>query len=114
MEYTQPTLAELYDLKADILKFPHHGLTAMASAFLDEVKPEFVFITHGTYDTARGQEQMKNRGYHRVAFATLGMIIMQTDGTKWIVRQEILPERQAFYEKYMKKNSWIQPLEELN
>ncbi len=94
-------LAELYDLKADILKYPHHGMSVIEPVFLDEIRPEFVFFTHGAGDTHSAQVQIYEAGYERMCFATWGTITMQTDGTKWIVKQEILPEFTEIAEKYV-------------
>jgi hypothetical protein len=35
-----------------------------------------------------------------MSFATWGMITMQTDGKKWIVSQEILPEKKEVADTY--------------
>ena len=95
------TLTELYDLKADILKYPHHGLSLLAKEFLAEIQPEFVFFTHGAGDTRRAQTQIINNATDRMAFATWGLITLQTDGTKWIVRQDILPEMEEAAANYV-------------
>ena len=105
----QKVLAELYDLKADILKYPHHGLGRMEQAFMEKIDPEYVVITHGSYDSGVAQEQLRDNGYHRFAFASWGIIVMQTDGHKWIVRQEILPEIRDYIERYLKEHDWIRP-----
>ena len=94
-------LAELYDLKADILKYPHHGMSVIEPVFLDEIQPEFVFFTHGAGDTHRAQVQIYNAGYERMYFATWGTITMRTDGTKWIVKQDLLPEFVDIAKKYV-------------
>ena len=94
-------LAELYDLKADILKYPHHGMSVIEPVFLDEIRPEFVFFTHGAGDTHNAQVQIYQAGYERMCFATWGTITMRTDGTKWIVKQEILPEYTEIAERYV-------------
>lgn len=105
----QKVLAELYELKADILKYPHHGLAPMEPAFMNEVDPEYVVITHGSYDSARAQDQLRDAGYHRVVFANWGIVVMQTDGQKWIVHQELLPERQDYADRYLREHDWIRP-----
>ena len=96
----QPILAELYDLKADILKYPHHGVVAMHKAFLDAADPEYVFFTHGTKNTLDAQKHLVRNGYTRMTFATWGMITLQTDGTKWIVRQDLLPNMEKYAKNY--------------
>ena len=105
----QKVLAELYDLKADILKYPHHGLGRMEEPFMREIDPEFVVITHGAWDSNIAQEQLREAGYHRLTFATWGIVVMQTDGSRWIVHQEIMPERQEFADMYLQEHDWIRP-----
>ena len=97
----QRILADRYGLKADILKFPHHGLNAANYAFLSAVRPEYVFFTHGSFDTREAQTDLARRGYTRMTFATWGMITMQTDGQKWIVSQDVKPELAEHARKYV-------------
>ena len=97
---SQIKLARLYDLKTDILKYPHHGMSTMAAEFIREADPEYVFFTHGAGDTRNSQAFLIHNGYTRMSFATWGMITMQTDGTKWIVRQDILPDKQKIFDTY--------------
>ena len=107
--YAQKVLAGLYDLKADILKYPHHGLAGLDQAFMDNVDPEYVVISHGSTDTVLAQDFLRKTGYHRVAFASWGIIVMQTDGQKWIVRQEIVPRLQDYSVWFHQRNDWIEP-----
>ena len=97
---SQILLARLYDLKADILKYPHHGMSKMAADFYREVDPEYTFFTHGAGNTKEAQALLIHNGYTRMSFATWGMITMQTDGKKWIVSQEILPEKKEVADTY--------------
>ncbi len=99
--YDELILVNHYDLKADVLKYPHHGMSVLAKEFLEEIDPEYIIFTHGAGDTKRAQAQMIDSGYNRMAFATWGTIILQTDGTKWIVKQEILPEYQDIAKRYV-------------
>ena len=95
-------LAELYDLKADILKYPHHGMSLLQLEFQDAVQPEYVFFTHGAGDTKKAQAELFEWfGIDRMNFATWGTIILQTDGTKWIVRQELKPDYVDIAERYV-------------
>ena len=96
----QPKLAELYDLKADILKYPHHGTVILHNDFLRDVDPEYVVFTHGTKNTLDAQRQLVRFGYDRMAFATWGLITLQTDGHKWIVRQDVAPDLAEYAKKY--------------
>ena len=97
---SQILLARLYDLKTDLLKYPHHGMSIMAAEFMREADPEYTFFTHGAGNTRDSQALLIHNGYTRMSFATWGMITMQTDGTKWIVRQDILPEMKEIAETY--------------
>ena len=96
----QGVLAELYDLRADILKFPHHGVRPAVQAFLDAVRPEYVFFTHGTKNTLDAQKQLVKKGYERMTFASWGLITAQTDGEKWIVWQDVKPDLAEYARKY--------------
>ena len=97
---SQIMLARLYDLKTDILKYPHHGMSTIAADFMRDTDPEYVFFTHGAGDTRMSQAYLIHNGYTRMSFATWGMLTMQTDGKKWIVRQDIFPEMQKVAETY--------------
>ncbi len=103
----QQVLEELYDLDADILKFPHHGMGTVHIGFLPEVDPEFAFITHGSINTKKAQNTLRKYGCTRFSFATWGVITMQTDGKKWIVSQEYDPAKDKFITKYLREHKWI-------
>ena len=68
--------------------------------FYREVDPEYTFFTHGAGNTKEAQALLIHNGYTRMSFATWGMITMQTDGKKWIVSQEILPEKKEVADTY--------------
>lgn len=85
---TQNLLAEeagMLDLKADILKFPHHGYANMQDPFLDMVSPEFVICTGGKIDTT-GIEQLRKR---KIPFllTTRGVTRLATDGSVWLIER---------------------------
>lgn len=73
-------------LHADILKFPHHGITAMVSDFLMAVNPSFVFVTNRFWGTDKANKQLKK---YEIPFMhhSIGTIIMETDGKDWYVEQ---------------------------
>ena len=99
-QISQGVLAELYDLKADVLKYPHHGMSNARQEFLDEIDPEYVFFTHSASDTKRAQRFLIQNGYTWINFATWGPIYIRTDGNKWTVRQEYLPGRENMPKTY--------------
>ena len=98
---SEKLLTEMYNLKADILKYPHHGQSKLEEAFYADVAPELVFFTHGAGNTQMAQKQLGSLGMHRMLFATWGVITMQTDGTKWIVKQDLLPDFVQVAETYV-------------
>ena len=101
-ERGQPILAEMHDLKADIMKYPHHGVSLNQEVFLDEVAPEFVFIPHGAIETKPGQKQLAERGIP-VMFANWGTIILQSNGEKWIVEQVLTDKMKEYAANYQLK-----------
>lgn len=74
-------------LKADILKAPHHGITAVQSDFMDAVAPEFVVVTNHEEDAPNMKYQLETRGIPGMYCAD-GAVIMETDGRDWYVWQE--------------------------
>ena len=106
----QAVLAETCHLKADILKYPHHGLAVMNDDFLREINPGYVFITCNSIRSLFGQKMLRDNGYHRVSFTTWGMISMRTDGTKWIVSQDVDPDLSWYCSWFLNVNQWIQPI----
>ena len=86
--YAQGRLAELHELKADIMKAPHHGLGGISPRFLQNVDPEFIFITNGSADTKAAVNTMTNYGYNRYLCASWGEITLRCNGKKWIIYQE--------------------------
>ena len=77
-------------LEADILKMPHHGLTACVPEFLEAVDPAYAIITHSAKNEQTGCKnavrQLKNRGVP-YSFTYQGRIVCETDGKEWYVRQ---------------------------
>ncbi len=97
----QRLFADKYDLKADILKVPHHGVSLIETEFLENVDPEFAVITNGSINTEDVQEELMKAGIP-FYFATWGPILLETDGEKWIVDQKRFPERGKYIERYIR------------
>ena len=74
-------------LKADIMKAPHHGITAVQTDFMDAVAPEFVLVTNHEEDAPNMKYQLETRGIPGLYCAD-GAVIMETDGRDWYVWQE--------------------------
>ena len=107
----QAILAEMYDLKADICKYPHHGLGIMDPDFLAKIDPEYVFIPSGSILSLFGQQMLWENGYHRVSFASWGVITMRTDGEKWIVSQDLNPDLACYISIFLRLSEWIEPVQ---
>jgi hypothetical protein len=43
-----------------------------------------------------------------MSFTSWGIITLQTDGRKWIVRQDFLPDRCSEAGYYLRGHSWIE------
>lgn len=97
--WSQKKLAENNNLKADVLKFPHHGLSPVMMEFLENVSPEYTVFTHGYANTKRSQQQMDKYGID-YDFATWGPIHLSTDGTYWLVEQTLTDEGIQYAQKY--------------
>ncbi len=73
-------------LKADILKYPHHGYIAMPGDLLKKIAPDYAYITNKQSGTPDANKQLKQR---KIPFnhTTVGPIVMVTDGVDWYIRQ---------------------------
>ena len=77
--------AENLDLRADILKFPHHGYKPMQAGFLDMVSPSLVMCTCGDAKS-EGILQLKER---KIPYQMTANQItrLATDGKVWTVEK---------------------------
>jgi len=73
-------------LDADILKAPHHGVSAMVSDFITAVSPELLFINNDRNDAKEGITQAKKLDLPALCTGD-GSIVLETDGTDWLVMQ---------------------------
>jgi len=78
-------IADQPDLKADVLKFPHHGYNNMQPGFLSLVDPELVVITSGR-GSANGAAQLKEQKITHY-FAENGILRLATDGNVWLLER---------------------------
>ena len=84
------------DKPAGLLSVPYPGSkTKTAQSVLEELLRK-----HGAANTRDAQALLIHNGYTRMSFATGGLITLQTDGTKWIVRQDIRPDMVEIAETY--------------
>lgn len=76
------------ELKADVIKIPHHGITPVEPEFLNAVSPAFAVITNynDPKRLSKTTTQLEGRGIPYV-FSGEGTVTMETDGTDWLVRQ---------------------------
>ena len=76
-------------IKADVAKFPHHGLTPFVTEFLDIVDPEFLFATNKTSDEVRKARNQINNRKLPAKFSGDGTIVLECDGTDWYIYQKL-------------------------
>lgn len=88
VQTAQLYIAQTHDLKADIFKWPHHGLNKVYREFWENVDAEYAFITHGYMNTMESQAQLNKYGIPH-DFATWGVIHLSTDGDYWLVDQQL-------------------------
>ena len=76
------------EIKADIVKAPHHGLTAFVTEYLDIVDPEFIFITNYKDDT---KALVNQANYRDIPYkhSGSGTITLVTDGEDWYINQAL-------------------------
>ena len=79
-------LAEEYDVKADIMKYPHHGIDTIPPVFIQEVAPEFAFLTHATRGSEKGQQSLLWFGVP-YDFTTEGILHFTTNGEYWLIER---------------------------
>ena len=77
-------------MHAQIMKFPHHGYTIARSGFLDDVDPEFSYVTSRQKMTKNANAQLRARRI-RFKHTSLGPLTLVTDGTDWYIWQENAP-----------------------
>ena len=84
----QRSIAQRADLRADVLKVPHHGVDAMNSTFLTAVSPAMAVITNARRGTAKVRRQL-DRKEIPFALAGEGAVCLSCDGQDWAM--ETLP-----------------------
>ena len=75
-------------LKADLLKYPHHGKTALEEEFLRAVNPEAAIITNKTVADWGGVRYLAAKGIPYIYTNQTGVYLhLVTDGEHWIAEQ---------------------------
>lgn len=75
-------------LKADILKYPHHGVDKAGWNFLKHVGAELAVITNSRYNVKVTRKDAEKRDLPLV-YTYNGPITFRCDGTIWLVDQQI-------------------------
>ena len=88
-------------LKADVLKYPHHGQKPLQEDFTKAVSPVLALITHGSANSKEGQKWLDKHSIP-FKFATWGLISLYSDGQTIKVCQQLSPETQAIKERWEK------------
>ncbi len=70
-------------LKADILKYPHHGLEGLTQAYRNAVDPLFMVVTNNQQD--REGLRYIRLSHIPTAWTVPGFVHLVTDGETWIV-----------------------------
>lgn len=73
-------------LKADILKYPHHGVDKAGWNFLKHVGAELAVITNSRYNVKVTRKDAEKRDLPLI-YTSNGVIRLQCDGQMWLVDQ---------------------------
>ncbi|MBR4069216.1 MAG: MBL fold metallo-hydrolase [Clostridia bacterium] len=84
-EYYTATLSP-EELKADLLKVPHHGITAVNSDFLTAVDPAMAVVPNTAKNGAKAKRQLDRREIPTL-YSGDGTVYFATDGTDWYMWQ---------------------------
>lgn len=100
---TQHLLTRAYGsaLKADLLKYPHHGVEKLLPAFQEAVSPSFALIPHGAGESRPAQEVLNKMGTP-YRYATWGLIHVQSNGEQLFVSQHLTEEGQKYQQRALK------------
>ena len=71
-------------IRADILKYPHHGQVKLHDPFMDAISPSFV-ILNGANEVMTGGKNYLNRNKVPYLISYQGLIRLRTDGQIWVV-----------------------------
>ena len=71
-------------IKADILKYPHHGQVKLYDPFLEAIDPEVAFM-NGASGVMDGAEKYLDKHGVPYLIGYQGLTRMRTDGTIWVV-----------------------------
>ena len=75
------------ELRAEILKYPHHGRSALSNAFLKAVSPAAAVITNGKVDWNGVQFLKQNKIPYFFTYYKDTVIHLWTDGNTWVIEQ---------------------------
>ena len=73
------------ELKADVLKYPHHGLERLEDGYLAAVSPLYFLVTNNQR-TTEGKKYITRSGIP-CAWTVPGLVVLTTDGTTWLVER---------------------------
>ena len=82
------------NLRADILKAPHHGIATIVDEFLGAVQADMIFVPNMKENTAKFNNYMKVHAPDTtLLYCGDATICMETDGTDWYVWQDLPQEK---------------------
>ena len=84
-------------IKADILKYPHHGQVKLDDRFLELIDPELVFMNGDSGVMEGAKKYLKKHGIpYLIGYD--GLTRMRTDGRIWVV--DYMREKETDRETY--------------
>ena len=73
----------------DIVSAPNHGKDVFLNKFIDNLTPEYVFVTNYNNDAVKNITKQLTRRNIKIGYAGSGTIHMATDGTDWYIYQNM-------------------------
>ncbi|MBE5801978.1 MAG: hypothetical protein E7319_06790 [Clostridiales bacterium] len=73
-----------FGLKADILKYPHHGVAKVGWRFLENVSPELAIVTSKLVSIKETVADCEEKGLPLIS-SVPGIVRLRTDGVIWVV-----------------------------
>lgn len=67
---------------------------------MEDISPEYAFITHGYRNTKKVQQQLDEAGV-LYNFATWGVIHLSSNGEYWLVEQTLTENGELIREEYL-------------
>lgn len=74
-------------LKADVLKYPHHGTAGIEPNFLQAISPKLAILTSNGGSRSKDAKYALRKQSVPMVFTVPGYVCLRTDGTTWLAER---------------------------